>query len=46
MIKREAEICLKYKDVTIEIWCVWKLKTKMLPVIREKTGAILKSESI
>jgi hypothetical protein len=37
VIKKEAEKILKYKDLTIEIQCIWNVKTKVIPVI---TGAI------
>ena len=43
VIKKEAEKILKYKDLTIEIQCMWKVKTKVIPVIIGATGAISKS---
>jgi hypothetical protein len=43
MIKKEAEKILKYKDLTIEIQCMWKLKTRVIPVIIGATGTISKS---
>jgi hypothetical protein len=42
MIKIEAEI-LKYKDLTIEIQCMWNVKTRVIPVIIGATGTISKS---
>jgi hypothetical protein len=43
MIKKEAEKILKYKDLTVEIQCMWNVKTKMLPVIIRVTGTISRS---
>ena len=43
MIKKEAEKILKYKDLTIEIQCMWKVKTRVMPVIIGATGTISKS---
>ena len=42
VIKKEAEIILKYKDLTIEIQCMWNVKTKVIPVIIGATGTISK----
>ena len=28
VIKKEAEMILKYKDLTIEIQCIWNVKTR------------------
>ena len=42
VIKKEAEKILKYKDLTIEIQRMWKLKTKVIPVIIGATGTISK----
>ena len=42
MIKKEAEKILKYEDLTIEIQCMWNVKTRVIPVIRA-TGTISKS---
>jgi hypothetical protein len=43
VITKEAEKILKYKDLTIEIQCMWNVKTKMIPVIIGATGTITKS---
>jgi len=43
VIKKEAEKTLKYKDLTMEIQCMWNVKTKVIPVITGATGTILKS---
>ena len=43
MIKKEAEMILKYKDLTIEIQRMWKVKTRVIPVIIGATGTISKS---
>ena len=42
VIKKEAEKIIKYKDLTIEIQCIWNLKTKVIPVIIGATGTISK----
>ena len=43
VIKKEAEKILKYKDLTIQIQCMWNVKTKVIPVIIGTTGTISKS---
>ena len=43
MIKKEVEKILKYKDLTIEIQCMWNVKTKVIPVIIGATGTISKT---
>jgi hypothetical protein len=43
VIKKEAEKILKYKDLTIEIQCMWNVKTKVIPVIIGVIGTISKS---
>jgi hypothetical protein len=43
MIKKEAEKILKYKDLIIEIQPMWRVKTKVTPVIIGATGTISKS---
>jgi hypothetical protein len=35
-LKKEAEEILKYEELTIEIECLWNVKTKLMPL---KTGA-------
>ena len=43
VVTKEAEKILKYKDLTIEVQCMWKVKTKVIPVIIGATGTISKS---
>jgi hypothetical protein len=43
VIKKQAEKILKYKNLTIEIQRMWKLKTRVIPVIIGATGTISKS---
>ena len=43
VIKKEAEKILKYKEFTIEIQCMWNVKTKEIPIIIGATGIISKS---
>jgi hypothetical protein len=43
VIKKEAEKILKYKDLIIEIQCMWKVKAKVIPAITGATGTISKS---
>jgi len=43
VIKMEAETILKYKDFTIEIQRMWKVKSKVIPVIVGATGTISNS---
>jgi hypothetical protein len=43
VIKKEAKRILKYKDLTIEIHCMWNVKTKVIPEIMDATGTISKS---
>jgi hypothetical protein len=43
VIKKEAEKILKYKDLTIEIQCMWNVKTKEIPVIIGVIETISKS---
>jgi len=43
VIKKEAEKILKYKDLTIAIQFMWKVKTRVIPVIIGATGTISKS---
>jgi hypothetical protein len=43
VIQKEAEKILKYTDLTIEIQRMWKIKTRVIPVITGVTGTISKS---
>jgi hypothetical protein len=40
--KKEAEKILKYEDLTIEIQCMWNVKTRVIPVVIGATGTISK----
>ena len=43
VIKKEAQRILKYKDLTIEIQRMWKVKTRVIPVIIGASGTVSKS---
>jgi hypothetical protein len=43
VIKKEAAMILKHKDLTIEIQCMWNVKSNVTPVIIGETGTISKS---
>jgi len=43
VIKKEAEALLKYKDLIVEIQCMWNVETKVVPVKIRATGAISES---
>ena len=40
VIKKETEKILKYKDLIIEIQCMWNVKSTLIPVIIGATGTI------
>jgi len=40
LIKKEAEKILKYKDLTVDIQRMWKVKTRVIPLIIGATGTI------
>ena len=42
VIQQEAKKILKYKDITIEIQHMWKVKRRVIPVIIGATGTISK----
>ena len=43
VIKKEAEKILKYRDLAVEIQRMWKVKTRVIPVIIGATETISKS---
>ena len=43
VIKKETEMILKYKDLILEIQCMWNVKAKIIPIVTEVTGTISKS---
>ena len=43
VIKNVAGKILKYKDLTTEVQSMWKVKTRVIPVIIGATGTISKS---
>ena len=43
VIKKEAQKILKYKDLTIEIWRMYNVRTKVIPVIMGAAGTISKT---
>ena len=43
MIKKEAEMILKYKELTVEIQRMWNVKARVIPPITGATGTISKS---
>jgi hypothetical protein len=43
VIRKEPDKIPKHKDLTIEIQCMWNVKTKVIPVIIGETGTISKS---
>jgi hypothetical protein len=42
-LKKEAEKILKYKDLSTEIWRMWDVRAKAIPVTIGATGTISKS---
>jgi hypothetical protein len=43
VIKKEAEKMLKYKSLVIGMQCMWNLRAKVMPIIIEANGTVLKS---
>jgi hypothetical protein len=43
IIQKDAEKILKYKNLTIEMQCMWNVKTRVIPVTIGATGTISKS---
>jgi hypothetical protein len=43
VITKETEKILKYKDLTIEIQCMWNVQTNVIPLIIGATAIISKS---
>jgi len=43
VIKKETEKILKYRDLIIEIQCMWNVNPKVIPVITGATGTISQS---
>jgi hypothetical protein len=43
LIKKEAEKVLKHRNLTIEIQCLWNVKTGVITIITGATGTISKS---
>ena len=40
VIKKGTENILKYKEFTIEISCMWNVKTEAMPAVRGENGTI------
>ena len=40
VIKKEIEKILKYKELTIEVECMWNVKTKAILVIMGENGTV------
>ena len=40
VFNKEAEMILRYKDLTVEIQRMWNLKAKVIPVLIGATGTI------
>jgi hypothetical protein len=38
----QSEKILTYKDITIEIQCMWNVNTNVIPVMEQATGTISK----
>jgi hypothetical protein len=40
VIKKKAKKIVKYKGLSIEVECVWNVKTKVIPEVTGVTGTI------
>ena len=42
VIKKKAKKTVKYKGLSVEVECMWNVKTKAIPVITGATGTVSK----